>query len=176
MELKTGEGSNPDPVTLIVKPELLMVLRHAGVDLLAYNGAPCSGAVRPLTEAARRIEADPGLRPVLRSVGWEGDIGTGVVEGIRWAAERCADRLAAVPLTVEVCNDLWQRKRPNSAISNSVEALQGRHRFPWTPSRHRRRRNSRLPHQVQRIIGLADRPGVLTGQTVREQAHAALKR
>ena len=117
MELETGEGSNPDPFTLIVKPELLMVLRHAGVDLLAYNGAPCSEAVRPLTEAARRIEADPGLRPVLRSIGWEGDIGTGAVEGIRWAAERCADRQAAVPLTVEVCSDLRQRKGPYGSSS-----------------------------------------------------------
>lgn len=122
MEPRTGEGSNPDPFTLIVKPELLMVLGHAGVDLLAYNGALCSEAVRPLTEAARRIETDPALRPVLRSVGWEGDIGPDVVEGIRWAAERCADRLAAVPLTVEVCNDLRQRKRPHSALSDGVEA------------------------------------------------------
>lgn len=122
MELKTGEGSNPDPCTLIVKPELLMVLRHAGMDLLAYNGAPCSEAVRPLTEAARRIETDPGLRPVLRSVGWEGDIGTDAVDGIRWAAERCADRLAAVPLAVEVSNDLWRRKRPRHTLSNGVEA------------------------------------------------------
>lgn len=117
MELETGEGSNPDPFTLIVRPELLMVLRHAGMDLLAYNGAPCSEAVRPLTEAARRIEADPGLRPVLRSIGWEGDIGTGAVEGIRWAAERCADRRAAVLLTVEVHSDLRQREGPYSAHS-----------------------------------------------------------
>jgi len=87
MELKTGEGSNPAPCTLIVKPELLMVLRHAGMELLAYNGAPCSEAFRPLTEAARRIETDPGLRPVLRSVGWEGDIGTDVA-AIRWSVGR----------------------------------------------------------------------------------------
>jgi hypothetical protein len=109
MELNAGDGSNPDPFTLIVKPELLVVLRHAGMDLLAYNGAPCSAAVRPLTEAARRIETDPGLRPVLRSVGWEGDIGTDVVKGIRWAAERCADRLAAVTLTVRVDGDPLSR-------------------------------------------------------------------
>ena len=97
MELKPGEGSNPDPCTLVVKPELLMVLRQAGVDLLAYDGVPCSEAVEPLTKAARRIEADPGL---FRSAGREGDIGTGVVEGLRWAAQRCADRLAGVTLRV----------------------------------------------------------------------------
>lgn len=122
MEPRTGEGSNPNPFTLIVKPELLMVLRRAGVDLLAYNGAPCSEAVEPLTEAARRTETDPSLRPVLRSADWKGDVGTGVVKGIRWAAERCADRLAAIPLTVEVCSDLRQRKGPYSALSDGVEA------------------------------------------------------
>jgi hypothetical protein len=97
MELEPGEGSNPDPSTLIVKPELLVALRHAGVDLLAYDGVPCSEAVGPLTDAARRIEADPGL---FRSAGGKGDTGTGVVEGLRWAAQRCADRLASVTLTV----------------------------------------------------------------------------
>jgi hypothetical protein len=113
MELKIGEGSNPDPCTLTVKPELLTVLRHAGMDLLAYDGAPCSEAVRPLTEAARRIETDPGLRPILRSVGWDGDTGIDVADGIRWAAERCADRLAAVPLTVRVSNDLARTTGPD---------------------------------------------------------------
>lgn len=34
----------------------------------------------------------------------------------------------------------------------------------------------RLPHQVQRIIRLAQRPGVLTGPAVREQAQVALTR
>ena len=34
----------------------------------------------------------------------------------------------------------------------------------------------RLPHQIQRIIRLAQRPGVLTGPTVREQAEVALTR
>lgn len=81
---------------LRVRPELLMVLRHVGVDLLAHDGARCSEAVGPLSGVARRIEADPGLRPVLRSVGWEGDTGTGVVEGLRWVAERCADRKGAL--------------------------------------------------------------------------------
>jgi hypothetical protein len=100
MEPGVRPGSNPDPLNLRVKPELLVVLRHAGVDLLACDGAPCSEAVEPLTEAARRIEADPGLRPVLRSVGWEDDIRTSVVAGLRWAAESCADRLPGVTFRI----------------------------------------------------------------------------
>ena len=62
MEPGTKQGINPHPFTLrALKPELLMVLRHVGMDLLAYDGAPCSEAVGPLTEAARRIEADPAF-------------------------------------------------------------------------------------------------------------------
>jgi len=121
MEPETREGSNPDPFHLIVKPELLRVLRRAGVDLLAYNGVPCCEAVGPLTEAARRIEADPGLSPVLRSAGWDGDTGTGAAEGIRWAAERCADRRAAALLTVEVRRDLRHRKWPCSTPHDDAE-------------------------------------------------------
>ena len=34
----------------------------------------------------------------------------------------------------------------------------------------------RLPHQVQRVIGLASEPGVLTGRTVHQQARTALTR
>jgi len=100
MEPGIRPGTNPDPFTLRVKGELLSVLRHLGLNLLAYDGALCSEAVGPLTEAARRIEADPGLRPILRSVGLEDNIGTGVAEGLRWAAERCADRLPGVTLRV----------------------------------------------------------------------------
>jgi len=94
------QGSNPDPFNLYLKPELLMVLRHAGVDLLAYDGFPCSQAVGPLTEAAQRIEVDPGLRPALLSAGWEGDTRTTVAEDLRSAAERCADRLPDLPFKV----------------------------------------------------------------------------
>ena len=108
MESGVKPGSTPDPLRLRVRPELLMVLRHVGVDLLAYDGARCSEAVGPLTEVARRIEADPGLRPVLRSVGWEGDTGTGVVEGLRWVAERCADRLPGATLRVRA----WEASGP----------------------------------------------------------------
>ena len=121
MELRTGEGSNSDPLTLHVRPELLVVLRHAGVDLMSYDGATCSEAVGPLTKAAGRIEGDPSLRPVLRSVGWDGDISTGVAEGIRWAAERCADRLATVHLTVQVGSDL-RRNRAHHLLGDDVEA------------------------------------------------------
>ena len=100
MEPEVRLGSNPDPCGLWVKPELLVVLRHAGIDLLAYDGGPCSEAVGPLTEAARRIEDEPGLRPVLLSVGWQDDMRTVVAEGLRWTAERCADRLPGVTLRV----------------------------------------------------------------------------
>ncbi len=34
----------------------------------------------------------------------------------------------------------------------------------------------RLPHQVQRVIGLASEPGILTGRTVHQQARTALTR
>lgn len=115
---KSGRAPNPDPLTLRVKPELLTVLRHVGVDLLAYDSAACSKAVRPFTEAARRIEADPSLRPVLRSVGWEGDVGTGVVEGLRWAAERCADRLPGVTLRVRTWEATALPGSPESLLAN----------------------------------------------------------
>jgi hypothetical protein len=100
MEPLIRPGRNPEPVNLRVKPELLIVLRHAGVDLLAYDGFSCSEVIGPLIEAARRIEVDPGLRPVLRSVGWDGDIRAGVAQGLRWVVERCADRLPGVTFTV----------------------------------------------------------------------------
>jgi hypothetical protein len=51
-----------------LKPELLTVLRHAGIDLLAYDGALCSEVASPLAEAVLRIAADPGLRALFRSV------------------------------------------------------------------------------------------------------------
>ena len=73
MEPGTKQGINPHPFTLrALKPELLMVLRHVGMDLLAYDGAPCGEAVGPLTEAARRIEADPGLCRSLQPAGYQG--------------------------------------------------------------------------------------------------------
>lgn len=54
-----GRRSNSDFYGLRLKPELLTVLRHAGIDLLAYDGALCSEIASPLAEAALRIEGDP---------------------------------------------------------------------------------------------------------------------
>ena len=83
MEPGTKHGINPHPFTLrALKPELLMVLRHVGMDLLAYDGAPCGEAVGPLTEAARRIEADPGLCRSLQPAGSKADISSGIAEGL----------------------------------------------------------------------------------------------
>ena len=103
MEPGTKQGINPHPFTLrALKPELLMVLRHVGMDLLAYDGAPCGEAVGPLTEAARRIEADPGLCRSLQPAGSNADISSGIAEGLRWAAERCADRLPGITLRIRI--------------------------------------------------------------------------
>ena len=63
-----GRRSNSDFYGLRLKPELLTVLRHAGIDLLAYDGTLCSEIASPLAEAALRIEGDPGLRALFRSV------------------------------------------------------------------------------------------------------------
>jgi hypothetical protein len=101
MEPNIRPGGNPDPLGLHVKPELLVVLRHAGVDLLAYDGAPCSEVAGPLTEAARRIETDPDLC----QIGGANAISSGVAEGLRWAAERCADRLPGVTLRIRTWED-----------------------------------------------------------------------
>jgi nucleotidyltransferase-like protein len=54
-----GRRSNSDFYGLRLKPELLTVLRHAWIDLLAYDGALCSEIASPLAEAAMRIEGDP---------------------------------------------------------------------------------------------------------------------
>ncbi len=103
MEPGTKQGINPHPFTLrALKPELLMVLRHVGMDLLAYDGAPCGEAVGPLTEAARRIEADPGLCRSLQPADSKADISSGIAEGLRWAAERCADRLPGITLRIRI--------------------------------------------------------------------------
>ena len=53
---------------LRLKPELFMVLRHDRSGLPAYDGSLCSEAALPLAEAALRIEADPDLRSLFRSV------------------------------------------------------------------------------------------------------------
>jgi hypothetical protein len=91
---------------LRLKPELFMVLRHAGVDLLAYDGSLCSEAALPLAEAALRIEADPDLRSLFRSVvGCDDDTASEVAENLRRVAQRCAQR-PAVTLRVRPLDDL----------------------------------------------------------------------
>jgi hypothetical protein len=76
-------------ITLHPTPEWLTILRHAGVDLLAYDGAPASEAGGPLAGAARRIQDDPSVRHPLRPAG-EPPAGFDAVRLLRWAAERCA--------------------------------------------------------------------------------------
>jgi hypothetical protein len=102
----TGSRSSSDFYGLRLKPELLTVLRRAGVDLLAYDGALCSEAALPLAEAALRIEADPGLRSLFRSVvGCGDDTASEVAENLRRVAQRCAQR-PAVTLRVRPMEDL----------------------------------------------------------------------
>ncbi len=99
-----GRRSNSDFYGLRLKPELLTVLRHAGIDLLAYDGALCSEIASPLAEAALRIEGDPGLRALFRSV-----VG-------------CDDGVAS-----EVTGSL--RRSPRSALSARPSRLES---GPWT--------------------------------------------
>ena len=102
---ETSEDSNPR--TLCVKPGLLTIMRRAGIDLLAYDGAACSEAAGPLAEAARRIEADPDLCRQLRLLlpaGSQSDTSSDMVDGLRWAAELCTQHPAA-PLRVKTWDD-----------------------------------------------------------------------
>jgi len=104
-----GSRNSSDFYGLRLKPELLTVLRHAGVDLLAYDGALCSEAALPLNEVALRIEADPGVRSLFRCVvGCGADTASEVAENLRRVAQRCAQR-PAVTLRVRTLDD-----RPSS--------------------------------------------------------------
>ena len=90
---------------LRLKAELFMVLRHAGVDLLAYDGSLCSEAALPLAEAALRIEADPDLRSLFRSVvGCDDDTASEVAEisdgSPRGALSARPSRLESAPWTI----------------------------------------------------------------------------
>ena len=88
-----GSGRSSNFYGLRLKPELLTVLRHANLDLLAYDGGSCSEAASPLTEAARRIESDPDLRSLFRSlVGCDDDTVSNVMENLRRVAQKCARR------------------------------------------------------------------------------------
>src|SRR6266496_498743 len=88
--LITMERKGTNLITLHPRPEWLTMFRDAGVDLLAYDGAPCSEAAGPLAEAIRRIEANPDDYQVFGPADRER-----VIEVLQWAAERCARRPAA---------------------------------------------------------------------------------
>ena len=64
----------------------LTTFLDAGVDLLAYDGVPCSEAAGPLAEAVRRLEASPGDYKLLTPAGRE----IRVIDVLRWAADKCA--------------------------------------------------------------------------------------
>ena len=47
-----GRGDGNDFYGLRLKPELLTVLRHAGIDVLAYDGTLCPEVAGPLPTRA----------------------------------------------------------------------------------------------------------------------------
>ena|SRR6185437_1971778 len=105
MEPAGGRNSS-DFYGLRLKPELFTILRHAGLDLLAYDGALCSEVALPLTEAALRIEADPALRSLFCLViGCEDGTASEVTENLRQVAQKCGQR-PAVTLRVRPLDDL----------------------------------------------------------------------
>jgi hypothetical protein len=65
--------------------EWLPTFQEAGVDLLTYDGMPCSEAAGPLAEAVQRLETDPGI---YKFAAPRGEIR--VIDVLRWAAEHCA--------------------------------------------------------------------------------------
>ena len=77
----------------------LSTFRDAGVDLLAYDGVPCSKAAGPLADAVRRLQASPDDHKVLSPAGRE----IRVIDVLRWAADMCA-RSPAATMTVRVRN------------------------------------------------------------------------
>ena len=70
----------------------LVTFQEAGVDLLAYDGALCSEAAAPLTQAVQRIEARPGDYRLPGRAGRE----TSVIDVLRWSAEKCAQSPKAI--------------------------------------------------------------------------------
>lgn len=66
--------------------EWFVTFQEAGVDLLAYDGALCSEAASPLTQAVRRVEAGRGEYRLPGRPGRE----TSVIDVLRWTAEQCA--------------------------------------------------------------------------------------
>ena len=77
----------------------LATFHEAGVDLVAYDGAPCCEAAGPLAEAVRRLEASPDEYKLLSPAGRE----MRVIDVLRWAADMCA-RSPAATMTVRVRN------------------------------------------------------------------------
>jgi len=104
-----GRGDGSDFYGLRLKPELLTVLRHAGIDVLAYDGALCPEVAGPLADAIGRIEAVPGLRALFRSVlGCVDDTVSEVAGNLRRVAQGCAQR-PGVTLRVRTMDDQpWQ--------------------------------------------------------------------
>ncbi|MFY9777480.1 MAG: hypothetical protein WAK28_23165 [Trebonia sp.] len=76
--------------------EWLPTFREAGVDLLTYDGMPCSEAAGPLAEAVQHLETNPGD---YKFVARRGEIR--VIDVLRWAAEHCAQSPQAT-MTVRV--------------------------------------------------------------------------
>jgi hypothetical protein len=77
----------------------LSTFLDAGVDLLAYDGVPCSEAAGPLAEAVLRIQASPDDYKLLSPAGRE----IRVIDVLRWAADMCA-RFPAATMTIRARN------------------------------------------------------------------------
>ena len=77
----------------------LSTFLDAGVDLLGYDGMPCSQAAGPLAEAVRRIQASPDDYKILSPAGRE----IRVIDVLRWAADMCA-RFPTATMTIRVRN------------------------------------------------------------------------
>jgi len=87
-------------ISLHPAPGWLNTFREAaGVDLLAYDGAPCSEAAGPLAEAARRFEASPDNYKLLSPADRE----IRVIDVLRWAAGQCA-RSPEATMTIRLRN------------------------------------------------------------------------
>jgi hypothetical protein len=80
--------------------EWLPIFREAGVDLLAYDGMPCSEAAGPLAKAVRHLEANPGDH---KFVAPRGGREIHVIDVLRWAADHCAQSPRAT-MTVRARN------------------------------------------------------------------------
>jgi len=86
-------------ISLHPAPGWLTTFLDAGVDLLAYDGVPCSEAAAPLAEAVRRLGASPDDYKVLSPAGRE----IRVIDVLRWAADMCA-RCPEATMTIRVRN------------------------------------------------------------------------